>query len=211
MYFGIIVSGYGTSFFIPSILKQLGWTSNRAQVMSVPIYVVAAVVALISALCSDKLKHRYGFIMLGIFVATIGYILLLDQKAIPVSARYFALYLVVTGGYIAQPIVLGWLSNNMSGHYKRAISSAMHIGFGNIGGIVASNIYLNAQAPTYPLGFGMSLGMIWLCGLACTALACGILLENRKRDKGGRDYRLELPREERENLGDDHPRFRFGI
>lgn len=35
MYLGIVTSTYATSFFIPTILRQLGWTSLRAQVMSI--------------------------------------------------------------------------------------------------------------------------------------------------------------------------------
>ena len=209
MYFGIVITGYSTSFFTPTILKQLGWTSVRAQVLSIPIYIVAAVVALIIAVCTDRLRHRYAFIVLGVVVATIGYVILLTQQGVSVGARYFAVYLVTVGGYIAQPVILVWLNNNMGGHYKRSISAAIQIGLGNCGGIVASNIYITDQSPTYPVGFGVSLGMLWLCGLASTALITGLWLENRKRDRGERDDRLGLPKEELENLGDDHPSFRF--
>jgi hypothetical protein len=37
----------------------------------------------------------------------------------------------------------------------------------------------------------------------------GLWWENRLRDRGKRDYRLRLPTDEAENLGDDHPSFRF--
>ena len=209
MYFGIVITGYSTSFFTPTILNQLGWTAIHAQVMSIPIYIVAATVALIVAFCTDRLRHRYAFTMIGVLIATAGYVILLAQKSVPVSARYFALYLVTTGGYITQPVTLAWLSNNMGGHYKRSVSSALQIGIGNCGGIVASNIYITKQAPTYPAGFGISLGMLWLCGLACTVFVTGLWLENRKRDKGGRDYMYALEKVELENLGDDHPSFRY--
>ena len=210
MYFGVVVTGYSTSFFTPTILRQLGWTAVRAQVLSIPIYIVAAVVALFIAVCTDRLRHRYAFTMIGVVVATIGYVILLAQRSVPVGARYFAVYLITTGGYITQPVTLAWLSNNMGGHYKRSVSSAMQIGLGNCGGIVASNIYITNQQPTYPVGFGISLGMLWLCGLSCTIFFAGLWLENRKRDKGGRDYRYGLEKDELENLGDDHPRFRYG-
>jgi hypothetical protein len=36
MYFGIVNTGYATSFFTPTILRQLGWTSVRAQVINIP-------------------------------------------------------------------------------------------------------------------------------------------------------------------------------
>ena len=198
-----------TSFFTPTILSEFGWTAVHAQVMSIPIYIVAAIVSLIIAFSTDKLKHRYAFTMLGVFVTTIGYVLLLTQYTLSNSVKYFAVYLVTTGGYITQPVVLAWLNNNMGGHYKRSISSAAQIGLGNCGGIVASNIYIKSQAPYYPVGYGVSLAMLWLCGLACTVFLCGLWLENRKRDQGKRDDRLHLPPEQVDNLGDDHPRFRF--
>ena len=210
MYFGVVNTGYSTSFFTPTILQQLGWTSVRAQVLSIPVYIVAAIVALITAVCTDRLRHRYAFCMLGVLVATVGYAILLAQKSVAVHVRYFAVYLITTGGYITQPVTLAWLSNNMGGHYKRSISSAMQIGLGNAGGIVASNIYITGQAPTYPVGCGVSLGMLWLCGIACTVFLLGLGLDNRKRDRGERDGRFGLSKEEWENLGDDHPNFRFG-
>ena len=210
MYFGVVNSGYSTSFFTPTILKQLGWTSLQAQLMSIPIYLVAAALALITAIATDRLRHRYSFTMAGVVIASIGYALLLAQKSVPVSVRYFAVYLVTAGTYITQPVTIAWLSNTMGGHYKRAIATAMQIGLGNAGGIVASNIYITEQAPTYLVGYGVSLGLLWLCGLACTVFVMGLRLENRKRDRGERDYRYQLPKEELDNIGDDHPQFRFG-
>ena len=209
MYFGVVNTGYSTSFFTPTILQQLGWVAQRAQVMSIPIYVAAAVVALVTALATDALRHRYAFTMLGIVVASIGYILLLAQHDLSVGARYFAVYLITCGGYITQPVTLAWLANNTAGHYKRSVSSAFQIGFGNLGGIVASNIYLSGQAPTYPVGFGVSLGMLWLCGVCCSLFLWGLRKENARREKGERECRRQLPPEELANLGDDHPGFRF--
>jgi len=209
MYLGIVNTGYSTSFFIPTILQELGWTSVRAQVLSIPIYIVAAIFALVAAFLTDYFRHRYTFTMVGICVASIGYIVLLAQKHVSVPGRYVAIYLIVIGGYITQPITLVWLSNNMGGHYKRSVNAAMQIGFGNLGGIVASNIFITKQQPTYPVGYGVSLAMLWVCGIACTALLAGLTYENRKRDRGERDDRYDLPKEELENLGDDHPRFRF--
>lgn len=209
MYMGIVNTGYAGSFFTPTILTQLGWTALRAQVMSIPIYVVAAIIALATAIASDKLRHRFGFAFLGCVIATVGYVILLCQRSVPVPVRYFALYLITGGGYLTQPIVIGWLSNSMAGHYKRSIASAMQIGLGNCGGLVASNVFITSQAPYYPTGYGVSLGMVWLCGISSIVFLWILVRENRLRDAGKRDFRYRLPREELENLGDDHPSFRF--
>ncbi len=209
MYFGVVNSGYAGAFFTPTILKQLGWTAVRAQVLSIPIYIVSFIITMITAVASDRLRHRYAFTMIGVLVATAGYVLLLAQKSVPVGVRYFAVYLITTGGYITQPVTLTWLANNMGGHYKRSVAAAMQIGFGNCGGLVASNIFITKQAPTYPVGFGVSLALLWLCGIMCTIFFVGLWIENRKRDRGERDDRLRLPPNELVNLGDAHPKFRF--
>ncbi|KAJ5982588.1 hypothetical protein N7451_012688 [Penicillium sp. IBT 35674x] len=209
MYLGVLNTGYTASFFTPSILQDMGYTSLMAQVMSIPIYVVAAIMTLCTALLSDKLRHRFGFVIGGCAIATVGYVILLAQRSVPVGARYFALFTITGGGFIAQPILIGWLSNNMSGHYKQAIASAVQIGFGNCGGFVASNIFPSSEAPYYTVGYGTSLGLIWVCVIASVIFFLILRRENSRRDQGVVDYRLALGLEEVRNLGDDHPEFRF--
>ena len=209
MYLGVTNTGYSTSFFTPTILKQLGWTSVHAQVMSIPIYLVAAFFSLSAAALSDHLRHRFTFIIVGICISSVGFIVLLAQSNVSVAGRYVAIYVIMSGGYIAQPIIIVWLVNNMGGHYKRSVAAAMQIGFGNSAGIIASNIYLMTEAPTYPTGYGVSLGLLYVSLVAAVVMLVGLRLENSKRERGGRDSRYNLPEEEKNNLGDDHPRFRF--
>ncbi|CAN8105794.1 unnamed protein product [Discula destructiva] len=207
MYFGIVNTGYSGSFFIPTIITQMGYKAQQAQVLTIPIYMVALVLCIATAFLTDRLRHRYAFCMAGVAVASVGYILLLCQTHVSVGVRYFALFLVVSGGHICQPVTVAWLSNNVSGHYKRSISSAMQIGFGNCGGIVASNIFLASEQPLYHTGYGTSLALVWVCGIACTVMFFGVRCENRKRDRGDRDWRLQEP--DAGNMGDDHPALRF--
>lgn len=108
---------------------------------------------------------------------------------------------------MCQPVTLAWVSNCMGGHYKRSVSSAIMVGFGNAGGIVASNIFIESERPGFKTGYGVSLGLVWVCAAACLTLLLGVRRENRKRDRGERDWRLDD--EHSDNLGDDHPHFRF--
>lgn len=209
MFIGVANNGYSASFFIPTILTELGWTSVRAQVMTIPIYLTAFVCTLCAAIFSDIVKHRYSFVMFGCMVSIIGYGILLNTQSISVNIRYMAIYFVATGGFVAQPIVVGWLSNNMAGHYKRGMGSAIQIGFGNTAGLIASNIYITAEAPFYRTGYSVGLSLILMSALCGTIFVIILYVENKKRDQGKRDYLLELPAEQLNNLGDDHPHFRF--
>ncbi|KAK3111831.1 hypothetical protein LTR53_012521 [Teratosphaeriaceae sp. CCFEE 6253] len=200
MYLGIVNTGYATSFFTPTILVELGYKAEKAQVRSIPIFLVAACVCGATAWFSDRLRHRYAFAITGICIATIGYVVLLCQASVPANGRYAAVFLIVSGGYMCQPITLGWINNTMGGHYKRSISSAFQVGFGDMGGIVASNNFITGQAPRYPVGYGVSLALIRVTALSCTGLLVGLMKENRKRERGERDWRLDGP--DADNLGD---------
>ena len=205
------MTGYSTAFFIPTILTQFGYSPSQAQVHTIPIYAASAVVTLTAAFLTDRLRHRYSFTIAGVAFATIGYIILLNQSHLHVGVKYMAIYFVVCGAYVTQPIVMVWVSNNMGGHYKRAAGSAFQIGLGNIGGIIGSTVFLSKQAPRYPTGYGTALGLLLFCGLMCTVFYFGLKAENARRDGGARDHKLQMSQEELENLGDDHPNFRFNL
>ncbi|EER23654.1 hypothetical protein D8B26_001781 [Coccidioides posadasii str. Silveira] len=215
IYIGITVSGYATALFIPSIVNSLGYSGIDSQVHSIPIWVVAAVVTLIVSYLTDRLRHRFGFVVFGVIVASIGYIILLCQGppggGLSPSVRYMAVFFVCTGTYIVQPVAIVWMANNLGGHYKRAIGLAIQVGFGNIGGIIASNIFVMEDRPRYFVGYGVSLAMMIFCGVMSIVFAIGLVRENKLREQGKRDDRLQLEERILGNMGDDDPRFRFTL
>lgn len=210
MYLGIATGGYGLAFFMPQILYQLHWTAEKAQIMTIPVYCVGAFLSILAAFVSDFLKHRYGFIVLGFIIAIIGYMILLEQeRGVSVPVQYMALFFVDAGCAIAQATVLVWTSNNLAGHYKRNVGAGIQITFGSLAGIIASNVFIASERPTFRTGYGVSMGFMALALAAATIFFAGISWENRKRDRGERDTRYDLPADEKDNLGDDHPAFRF--
>jgi hypothetical protein len=209
MYIGTANTGYSATFFIPTILSELGWTAVHAQVMTIPIYVCAAIVTICISVTSDLVKHRYTFIMLGCFLAAVGYAILLNTENVSIHVRYMALFFITSGSSVAHPVIVGWLSNNLGGHVKRGVGSAVQIGLGNISGLIASNIYFPAEAPTYKTGYSTGLALILMTVIAATAMVLYLRAENRKREHGKRDYLWQLPPAEIANLGDDHPNFRY--
>ncbi|KAF1810641.1 MFS general substrate transporter [Eremomyces bilateralis CBS 781.70] len=208
MYITVVNTSYSTAFFTPSIIKDMGYTSSAAQIRSIPPWIVAFVVSLGTALVTDRLRHRYSFTIFGLMLCIIGYgILLVPYGSTSVGVKYTALFFVITGCMTAQPIIVAWLSNCASGHYKRAVTSAAVVGFGNCGGLIASNVFFEKEAPAYRTGYRVNTTLICLCLVFCTAMFIGVRWENRKRDRGERDYRLQ--KEDADNLGDDHPSWRL--
>ncbi|KAI6041324.1 MFS general substrate transporter [Pisolithus marmoratus] len=93
--------------------------------------------------------------------------------------------------YISYVLARAWVSNNVEGSYKRSVSLAMTISWGNIQGIVSSNVYRANQTPWYPLGHGLVL-MYIVTGLIATSILRYILKkENDRLDRGERDELIE--------------------
>jgi len=182
---------------------------------------VAAVVTFGTSIITDRLRHRYGFVISGVLFASIGYVILLAQGPLAKPyqpqlglnpyIRYIAVFFVTTGCYIVQLVAIVWLANNLGGHYKRAIDLAIQVAFGNIGGIIASNVFVRTEAPRYFTSYGVGLAMIVLCRIISTVFAVGLIRENRKRERGERDNRLILDEHEVANMGDDDPSFKFSL
>ena len=210
MYMGVLTSTYSFNFFAPTILVEMGYGPISAQLHTFPPYACAAVCCVGFCRLSDRYKHRYGFLMAGILIGTVGYAIMLSQSQFPntpIGAKYFALFPLVCAPQIVQPLTVAWMLNNVGGHYKRAFASACQIGFGSIGGIVASNIYVTEDAPYFPMGFGIGLAFLLLNGTLATILFFLLKRENRRRAEGKNDNLLQGP--DADNLGDEHPAFRY--
>ncbi|KAL8731705.1 MAG: hypothetical protein Q9181_004216 [Wetmoreana brouardii] len=211
MYFGTCVSNYSISYYLPTVLSELGYSASDAQVQTIPIYAAGLVAALVTAWTSDRLRHRFSFVIVGAGINVIGYIVLLAQANVSVKVRYMALYLIECGLWIGAPVAIVWVTSNLGGHYKRAVGSGIVVAMANMSGFVSSNIFIPGQAPRYPVGYGVALAMTAVAALAGTVLYLGMRQENRRRERGERDHRLLLEKEQLDNVGDEHPDFRYAL
>lgn len=210
VYMGVGVAGLSGTFFLPTMLLEFGWKAEQAQVRTIPVYVFAAFTMILGAWGSDKLKHRFGFILAGASITTIGYGMLLAQGHSR-GYKFTAVFLVFGGAYMITPMALAWMQNNLSGRWKRAFGSSIQVTIGNLAGIIGSNIFLKNEAPNYKTGYAVCLGMMWLGAFSAFVMFVLMWRENRKRADGERDARLELPEEDKTNMGDWHPNFRFTL
>ncbi|KAA8651314.1 uncharacterized protein ATNIH1004_000195 [Aspergillus tanneri] len=159
---------YTLSLFLPTIIKELGYTAAEAQLLSVPPYAVAFIFTVTVAIFSERTQIRAPFIMGSSSLACIGYILLLTDHRPGIS--YLGTIFAAAGIYPAVAIVLSWPANNVSGQTKRAIANAMQISIGNLGAVLGTQLYRTEMSPRYYVGHGFSLGY-----LLANILVVGIL------------------------------------
>ncbi|EAW25661.1 putative MFS transporter [Aspergillus fischeri NRRL 181] len=184
MYWGITCPLYGISFFLPSIIKDLGYTSSTAQLLTVPIYITAAGVAVGAAWFSDRRKQRSPFILFFMSLIAIGFIIVISStgRGVP-GIVYLGVFVAVVGIYPAFPGNVTWISVNLAGDYKRAAGMALHIGLGNFAGAMSSNFYRSKDAPNYILGHALELGFCMMGIIAVVILRLNYQRINRKRER----------------------------
>ncbi|WDK21992.1 major facilitator superfamily transporter [Colletotrichum graminicola] len=133
VYWGVVCPLYGVSLFLPTIIRNLNYTSSTAQLMTMPIYITAAILAVIVAYLSDKLGKRSPFIVGFLCMMIAGFSMCISSSNPKVV--YGGVFIAACGIYPAFPGVISWLSNNLSGSYKRSAGMAIQIGVGNLGGV----------------------------------------------------------------------------
>ncbi|KAK7943803.1 MFS general substrate transporter [Apiospora aurea] len=180
--FSGIVTVYAIASFLPTILNEFGWDVVDVQLHTIPVWAVAFLVAALVSWASDRLQHRSLFILALVIPPTVGYAILLRQEAFSRRAQYAATFLVVLG-IPTTPVVYAWLMNNLRGHGRRAVGSAVVNSVGNCGGVVASNVFLARAGPRYYAGYGTALACIWITGIGAAVMAAAMYMANRTRER----------------------------
>jgi MFS family permease len=215
VYWSNIVPNLGLKFTMPQIIKNMGFTSSNAQLMTIPPYMCGALSAYVSARLADRYTWRMPFIVGPQFLVVISFAILfpLSPKIKDnVGVCYFAVILSCLGLYPISPGTSAWTVNNLAGPTKRAQGVAYMLTIGNAGGIISSFIYRADEAPRYATGFGTSLAFAAAGILACFALEYGYHQINRKRAMLDEDaVRAEYRLDELTLMGDKSPLFRYTL
>ena len=127
--------------FQPTILKGVGYTASRAQVLTIPVYVVAFVLSVTCAFLADRFRQRYLFGMLGWGLLVIGLAVALAQPRQP-GVRYMGMFFIVSGPYIAMPVTVVWLAFNLGKGYKRIVGLGTLLAIGNCGALISANVFI---------------------------------------------------------------------
>lgn len=211
IYMGADGSLYAFALFLPTIIKGLNptYSATTTNLLSVPPYAVAAVGTIFIGWLADRTQQRG---LCNIFMSLFGiagFAMLLGSASPHV--QYAGVFLGALGIYPCIPNTVSWTSNNVEGVYKRGVSLGFVIGWGNLNGVVSSNIYRGKDTPRYFLGHGVVLAYLALFLFGGSVVTRFLLAsENKKRRAGLRNHWVEgKSRDEIEELGDRVPDFEY--
>ncbi|KUM56448.1 hypothetical protein ACN42_g10767 [Penicillium freii] len=169
---------YGFSTFLPTILGGMGYDSLMSNVLTVPVYVWAAMIFIAIAWCSDRYSKFASYIFAANIFGVIGYIILLtvDNTAV----LYFATFLIGITTYTSVGLNVAWLNVNIAPQYRRALAIGLQQTIGNCAGIVAGQVY---RTSPYVLGNSFSLGSLVVAQLTVTGYGLYLRRENKVKDQ----------------------------
>ena len=213
---------YTLSLFLPSIIRDLGYTAAQAQLLTVPPYAFAFMTTITIAVLSERTHRRAPYIIGSSAFAIIGDIILLTSPK--PGPSYTGTFFAAGGIYPAVALVLAWPANNVSGQTKRAVAGGMQIMIGNLGAILGTQLYRTETAPRYFLGHGFAMGYLFANIIVVSILWWTLKKENDARDarqitsppslKGDTSDEEKHPAAgpvKEDFQGDDDPRWRFHL
>lgn len=208
IYTGLLVPVYAIALFTPTIVRDLGYSSTNAQLLTVPPFVAGCICTILAGIYSDKLNLRGPFVMGGAFVSMIGYIILISQTKPGVS--YVGAILAAVGVYPTIAVDLAWAGSAAGGDMCKGVTLALVIGVGNLGGICSSFIYIHS--PRFFSGHGTIIGFLALSmSLSAFAMWDYNRLNKKHREICEREGIDESHNEKYVDDGNESPLFRFTI
>jgi len=210
IYVCILTPVYSVALNLPSITVGLGYTGPTAQLITVPVYIFAAICVIVLALIADKYRARSAILLFGMIVSLAGYIIL--YVSYTSGVRYFGAFLAAAGAYGAFPSIVVLVTNNVGGQTKRATQIAILVGIGGMCGMISSNVFRARDAPHYGFGLLINIGLLALGIVVVLINGFFLMTANKNKQRmidSGEATKYSV--QELGDLGDRNPYFKYTI
>lgn len=176
--------------FLPSVVKQLGFTSLTSQGLSAPPFLLSFLIVLLTALLSDRMRTRSVFVLFHAALACAAYVLIALGGLFrwPAAVRYLGVYPACAGFFSAVTLIITWTMNNAVSETGRGMGMTILNVLGQCGPLIGTRLYPDADAPGYVRGMmacGAAMGLV--------ALGAGVLrwVLKRENERREREWRRE--------------------
>uniref|UniRef100_A0A8H7KB78 Major facilitator superfamily (MFS) profile domain-containing protein n=1 Tax=Bionectria ochroleuca TaxID=29856 RepID=A0A8H7KB78_BIOOC len=183
-------SAYGFNNFFPTIVQgfQLG-NKTLTLVLTAPPYLLATVVAFLTAWSSDRRKDRGFHIAVPQAVACIGFII--SVSTLNNAARYTAAFLYICGCFSSNAMVFSWASSTLNQTVeKRACATAIINLLSQLGNIWSPYFFPSTDGPRYVKANILMMAFSALSVVTCVVMKWMLTKANRKLRESGNDLNL---------------------
>jgi len=200
------------SYFLPILIKNLGFSAINAQGLTVAPYIVGWLLVFIQAWHSDRTRDRGWHIVASCTISFTGYIILATSVQKSVGAAYFALFLVVGGNYSLFPLVMSWAANAFSPTSKRGVGTAFIVSISNCVSIASPQVYFDPE-DDFRKGHAISAACLFLSCCIALVLRTRLSMLNKRHkmslDGLSQDEKDALHSDDTAEVWDSDPRYIF--
>lgn len=173
--------------FLPLVIKGIAGRDDLGpaaiNLLVVPPFLAGAIILWLFTWWSDKHRTRLLPILYGLAILLAG---LAATVALPTRAyklRYLALTVLLSGSFVASPLTVTWLSNNIPQPGKRAIVLGIN-GWGNLAGVISSMLFAPKFAEDgYIIPFYVTLVCVLTAFVGYLAFRALVVAENHRRER----------------------------
>lgn len=170
------------TFFTPTIVKGLGYTSIHAQLLTVPPWCIGFVVAITLSYSADHFNARGMHITIASIVGGVGW---LTAALLPHDAyikRYGCLCLAACGAFPVAPSMTNWVTCNTPSLLTIPLAIALNNSCAGIGQIIAQWIW---KADEVNQGYPTGNFVCAACSFFVAAVAFSLRLTYGRMNKNG--------------------------
>jgi dipeptide/tripeptide permease len=181
MYFSGNVAFSSLPVFLPTILRDMGFSSINAQGLTAPPFFLSFLVVIATTYIADRTQQRGITIAILTAIGGTGYIIL--AAAHSVGARYFGVFLAAAGIFPAIGNVLPWVTNNQGSDTRRGAGIVILNLVGQCGPLLGTRMYPSSEGPQYVKGQSVCAAFMFFFCFLSLLLRTLLVWENKKLDR----------------------------
>lgn len=205
MYFACNVSYSSLPVFLPTILKDMGFSGLNAQGLSAPPYFAAFLVTIGTTFVADRTRQRGLMIICLALLGGTGYTMLAAAKT--TAVRYAGVFLAAAGVFPTIANILPWVLNNQGSDERRGAGVIILNLVGQCGPLLGTRVYSKKEGPDYVKGHGICAAFMCLVAVLAFVLRFVLVWENKKLDGNRSRLPTDENSKEQEGVEDYGPNF----
>ncbi|KAH8553186.1 major facilitator superfamily domain-containing protein [Umbelopsis sp. PMI_123] len=169
--------------YLPTMIKQSGFSVYMANLLAAPTYLVNLVFAILIARAADRYGNTSLFALIGVAWNLTGFLLL---EFLPENAGKWAIYsaaFVAASSPSWHGMQIAWMASNLAPIGKRTLALGAVIGAANICGVPGSQIYKAYDAPRFYHGNKILIGLCLATIILFLGQRTRYVLTNKYREK----------------------------
>ncbi|KAJ5670435.1 uncharacterized protein N7477_005798 [Penicillium maclennaniae] len=191
MFFSCNVAFSSMPVFLPTIIKDMGYSSLHSQALSAPPYLFAFIVVLITAYFSDRTRTRSTYLIAHALLSSLSYLCIALTgyfhthltPSLHTFIRYICVYPAVAGFFSAITLIITWSMDNRTEKEGKGASIAILNIIGQCGPLLGTRLYPQSDGPWYVKG--MAVCSFFMLVVAVLAVGLRVLLQRENRVQAG--------------------------